>query len=92
MTQDEWDALTNYGKASIAEIEENCRQRYLTEKAAGAPIYQGDPPLELLINEATGDYHWLCECGRPGVSSTPEWANSDVERHRQRVHKQEKGD
>ena len=43
-------------------------------------VYDGKPPLEML--EHDGDIYWRCECGRVGISSSREWAHSDVERHR----------
>ena len=37
-----------------------------------------------LIQMLGGDnYGWECECGARGISSSIEWAKSDVERHRQ---------
>lgn len=45
--------------------------------------FQGAPPADLIYDEYSGDWHWRCQCGHTGVSSTVEWAHSDVERHRQ---------
>ena len=45
-------------------------------------VYDGPPPsvCGLLLE---GDWSWVCECGATGISSTKEWAHSDVNRHRQ---------
>ena len=52
-------------------------------------VYTGEPPKDLHVNERTGDLIWTCECGAQGTSSTVNWANSDVERHRQMHHRKE---
>ena len=46
-------------------------------------VYDGPPPSEwgMMID---GDYWWRCECGIYGVSSTRDWVDSDVNRHRQK--------
>ena len=46
-------------------------------------VYDGPPPMILLQDANSGDYLWVCECGKQGISSTREWAHSDVNRHRQ---------
>ena len=44
-------------------------------------VYDGKPPRD--IQEHDGRTYWRCECGVVGISSSREWAHSDVNRHRQ---------
>ena len=44
-------------------------------------VYDGPPPSEWQI--MIRRIWWRCECGVYGVSSTREWMDSDVNRHRQ---------
>ena len=44
-------------------------------------IFGGPPPAEL-ATLGTKMIAWRCECGGSGISSSIEWAQSDVNRHR----------
>ena len=45
-------------------------------------VYGGPPPGETWVLP-NGDWAWRCECGATGISSDRDWADSDVNRHRQ---------
>ena len=49
-------------------------------------VYDGAPPKALVQDPVSNDYLWACECGVQGISSSKEWAHSDVNRHRRLKH------
>ena len=57
-------------------------------------VYDGPPPARVQSADPPGPNNnygggrriWECECGQTGISSSPQWAHSDVNRHRLREH------
>ena len=50
------------------------------------PAFFEGPPPKRMDQDWTGNILWECECGATGISSNQTWAESDVNRHRQRQH------
>ena len=57
-----------------------------SESAIEPKVFDGPPPQYVTQDPVSGDYVWICECGKSGISSDRQWANSDVNRHRSLRH------